>query len=219
MSRVLIIEDDRPFRATLRQILEQAGHTVFDAADGRQGLALWHREQTDVVVTDLYMPEKDGIEVLVEIKRFATPTKVIVMTGGGHRSVIDWGDSARSLGAHAVLEKPVDTAMLLTVIEDLLRQAPATHAAAPASCVINQRKHTRSAVSLPVSFGDRDRVLTGVVRDISREGCRIYCTDAATDLQYFQVQIQLVETHERIWSTSPCGGGQAMESSGWNSSK
>ncbi len=198
MPRVLIIEDDISFRATLRQILEQAGHTVFEAPDGQKGLALWHREQTDVVVTDLYMPEKDGIHVLLEIKRFATPTKVIVMCGGGLRSVIDWGDSARSLGAYAVLEKPVDTETLLTVIQDAVRQEPAAHAAAPASSVINQRKHTRSAVSLPVSFGDRDRTLTGMVLDISREGCRIHCADPVTDLQYFQVQIQL-ETRERIW--------------------
>ena len=90
MSRVLIIEDDAPLRAIFRRILEQAGHMVFDAPDGRKGMALWHREQTDVVVTDLYMPEKDGVEVLLEMKRFATQTKIVVMSGGGTKGLLEW---------------------------------------------------------------------------------------------------------------------------------
>ena len=199
MPRVLVIEDDMPLRATLRKVLEQAGHTVFDASDGRQGLALWHREQTDVVVTDLYMPEKDGIEVLLEIKRFTTPTKIVVMSGGGLRSVIDWSASVLSLGADGVIEKPFDKQKLLTVIQDVLATSPrATKQAVPSSGMTNQRKYTRSTVFLPVSFGYGDRVLNGVALDISREGCRIHCSDSATDLQYFQAQIQLVETRERI---------------------
>lgn len=62
----------------------------------------------------------------------------------------------------------------------------------------DQRKYARLAVSLPVSFGERDRMLTGVVLDISREGCRVHCTDPFTNLHYFQLQIQLVEKRERI---------------------
>jgi DNA-binding response OmpR family regulator len=199
MSRVLIVEDDAPLRAIFRQILEKAGHTVFDAAYGRKGMALWHREQTDVVVTDLYMPEKDGVEVLLEMKRYATQTKIIVMSGGGTKGLLDWSASVLSLRADGVLEKPFDKQKLLTVIQDVLAHPPATTQPVPSSRMTDQRKYTRSAVSLPVSFGDGDRVLTGVVLDISREGCRIHCTDPFTDLQYFQVQIQLVETRERIW--------------------
>lgn len=200
MSRVLIMEDDAPLRAVLRQILTMAGHTVFDAPDGCTGLALWHREQTDVVVTDLYMPEKDGVEVLLAIKRCATQTKIVVMSGGGTKGLLEWRASVLSLGADCVLEKPFDRQKLLTVIQDVLAPAPpATKQAAPSSGMTDHRKYTRSAVSLPVSFGDGDRVLTGVVLDISREGCRIHCSDPATDMEYFQVQIQLVDTHERIW--------------------
>ena len=198
MSRVLIIEDDAPLRTIFRLILEKAGHTVLDAPDGRRGLALWHREQTDVVLTDLYMPEKDGVQVLLEIKRLAAQTKIIVMSGGGTRGLLDWSASVLSLGADGVLEKPFDTQKLLTIIENVLAPAAATSQPAPCSRMTNQRKYARSAVSLPVSFGYRDRMLTGVVLDISREGCRIHCTDPATDLKYFQVQIQLQESRERI---------------------
>ena len=199
MSRVLIIEDDAPLRAVFCRILEKSGHTVCDAPDGRTGMALWHREQADVVVTDLYMPEKDGVEVLLEIKRFATETKIIVMSGGGTKGLLDWTESVLSLGADGVLKKPFDTQQLLIGIQDVLATPSLTKPAGPSSGVTDQRKHTRTAVYLPVSFGDRDRTLTGVVLDISREGCRIHCPDLVTDLQYFQVQIQLVDTHERIW--------------------
>ena len=67
MSRILVIDDDVPLRLVLRSILERAGHTVLDAPDGRTGLALWRREPTDVVVTDIFMPEQDGIEVIREM--------------------------------------------------------------------------------------------------------------------------------------------------------
>ena len=199
MSRVLIIEDEMPLRASFRQMVEEGGHTVLEAPDGRKGMALWHREQPDVVVTDLFMPEMDGVQVLQEIKRFATPTKVIVMSGGGHRSVIDWDASARMLGAHAVLKKPVDEHQLLDIIQEVVARPSDENHPVPSSGITNLRKYTRTAVSLPVSFGDPDRVLTGVVLDISREGCRIHCPDPVTDLEYFQVQIQLVKTRERIW--------------------
>jgi CheY-like chemotaxis protein len=64
MSRILIIDDEPSVRTMLRRVLEQAGHIVLEASNGHEGMALWRRERTDVVVTDLYMPETDGIEVI-----------------------------------------------------------------------------------------------------------------------------------------------------------
>ena len=83
MSRILIIDDQVSLRGALRKMLGRAGHTVFDASDGREGMALWRREQTEIVLTGLYMPEKNGV-VLLEMKRSATTTKVVMMSGGGH---------------------------------------------------------------------------------------------------------------------------------------
>lgn len=120
MSRILVIDDEVSLRGVLRRVLEQAGHTVFEASDGREGMALWRREQTDVVVTDLYMPEKDDIEVIREVRRSTMKSKLICMSGGGQREVFDWGETALSLGADAVLEKPFDQGMLLSVIQEVL---------------------------------------------------------------------------------------------------
>jgi CheY-like chemotaxis protein len=120
LSRILIIDDDVSLRKVLRRILEHAGHTVFDASDGREGVALWHRERTDVVVTDLYMPGKDGIEVILELKHCAAKPKIICMSGRGETEVFDWSTAAVSLGTDGVLVKPFDQRMLLAVIEEVL---------------------------------------------------------------------------------------------------
>lgn len=103
MSRILIIDDQVSLRGALRQMLGRAGHTVFDASDGSEGMALWRREQTETVLSGLYMPDKDGVEVLLEMKRSATTTKVVMMSGGGHavcstgvRRRVRWGPMACS---------------------------------------------------------------------------------------------------------------------------
>ena len=72
MSRILIIDDELPLRRVLRSILEQAGHTVLDAPERPRRMALWRREPTHVVLTDLFMPEKDGIHVLMEMNNVAS---------------------------------------------------------------------------------------------------------------------------------------------------
>ena len=64
MATILVIDDQEPIRALLRAALEGDGHEVLEASNGHEGMALWRRERTDVVVTDLYMPETDGIEVI-----------------------------------------------------------------------------------------------------------------------------------------------------------
>src|SRR3970040_2158823 len=105
MSRILVIDDDVSLRLVLRSILEQAGHTVFEAPDGHTGMALWHREPTDVVVTDIFMPEKEGIEVILEMKQVAAKPKIIAMSGGGHKGLLGWKPAALMLGADRVLLK------------------------------------------------------------------------------------------------------------------
>src|SRR3954463_2616213 len=114
MPRVLIIDDEESLRRMLRTMLERAGHTVLDAPDGREGMALWHRETTDVVVTDLFMPEMDGIHVLLEMKHVARKPKLIVMSGGGDRGLLDWRAEALALGADRVLMKPFDQRLFLS---------------------------------------------------------------------------------------------------------
>jgi hypothetical protein len=95
--------------------------------------------------------------------------------------------------------KPFDQQRFLAVLQEVVADAPVPREAGLRTAIPDQRKHPRVPVYFPVSFGVKERVQTGVVRDISREGCRIHCPDAAPDLQYFQVQSQLVETRETLW--------------------
>lgn len=198
MSRVLIIDDEASLRRLLRIMLERAGHTVLDAPDGREGMALWHREPTDVVVTDLFMPIRDGIHVLLGMKHVARKPKIIVMSGGGERGLLDWRADALALGADRVLVKPFDQGLFLATIHEVLTGQAAEPDAVPPSSGTDQRKSPRLAVSLPVYFSNGVLARSGTVRDISREGCRIQCPAGATDLKYFYVEIRLDELHDTL---------------------
>jgi len=143
MSRILVIDDELPLRLVLRSILERAGHTVLDAPDGRTGLALWRREPTDVVVTDIFMPEKDGIEVIREMNHVAVKPKIIAMSGGGHKGLLGWKPAALMLGANRVLVKPFDQRTLLLTVQEVLGGLPATPDAVLPSGATDQRKYPR----------------------------------------------------------------------------
>jgi CheY-like chemotaxis protein len=195
MSRILVIDDEESLRQVLRTILERAGHTVLDAPDGREGMALWRREPTDIVVTDIFMPEKDGIHVLMEMQNVATKPKIIAMSGGGQKGLLDWRAAALALGADRVLVKPFDQRTFLSTIQEVLGGLPDTQDAVLPSSATDQRKFPRVPVSLPVYFGNGVIAQSGTVVDISLEGCRIRCTGAAPNMKYFQVEIQLDEPH------------------------
>jgi CheY-like chemotaxis protein len=200
MSSILVIDDELALRRVLRSILERAGHSVLDAPEGRRGMALWRREPTDVVVTDIFMPEMDGIEVLMEMKKVATKPKIIAMSGGGAKGLLDWRTTALALGADRVLEKPFDERTFLLFIQEVLAGPADRKDAVPQSRSTDQRKFPRVPVSLPVSFGDGVMAQSGTVVDISRNGCRIRCPDAAPDLNHFQVDIRLGEPQGTLTS-------------------
>jgi len=120
MKRILLVDDDDVIRKVLPAVLQRAGFEVFLAADGRDGMRLLRSQQVDLAVVDVWMPEKDGLETLIEIRRDFPPIKVIVMSGGGQlgfRSPLDW---AKRLGADAVLEKPFSNEDLLKAVLDAL---------------------------------------------------------------------------------------------------
>ncbi len=120
MPRILIIDDEQSVRHVVRTILEQAGHTVLEAPDGRRGMALWRKESADVVVTDIFMSDKDGFEVILEIKNAATKPKIIAISGGGQSGLSDLIPTALLLGADRMLLKPFDRQTLLTTVEEVL---------------------------------------------------------------------------------------------------
>ncbi|MEO6545737.1 MAG: response regulator [Nitrospiraceae bacterium] len=198
MSRILVIDDEVSLRQVLRIILERAGHTVFEASNGHEGMAIWRREPTDVVVTDIFMPEKDGIEVILEMKNVAAKPKIIAMSGGGRKGLLDWNSTALSSGADRVLLKPFDLRTFLVAVEEVLADPADTPDVALPSSATARRAHPRFPVFLPVSFGDGVIAQNGTVVDISHEGGKIRCTGVVPQMKYFQLEIRLDNPHETL---------------------
>jgi CheY-like chemotaxis protein len=122
MARILLIEDDHSVRAVLRMSLTGVGHTVTEARNGKEGLDLFKRAGADLVITDIIMPEKEGLEVLRELKKKQIPpVKVIAISGGGvSQSAGDALRMAKLLGADQVLAKPFSNDTLIAAINEVL---------------------------------------------------------------------------------------------------
>lgn len=126
MARILLIDDDHDIRKLVLYELMAAGYEVLEASDGAQGLAIQRSSPAEVVVTDIFMPEMEGIETIRELREEFPGVKVIAITGGGRLAEKDsskphdLGVVARHLGVVAVLNKPFDTAQLLNSIESAL---------------------------------------------------------------------------------------------------
>lgn len=116
MATVLVIDDEEPIRRLLRLILTRAGHDVMEAGDGNEGLALLRDHNADLVVTDLVMPNKEGIETIMELRRAHPATPIIAISGGGHNQPCTYLDLARKLGASHVFEKPLDRHAFLEAV-------------------------------------------------------------------------------------------------------
>ena len=120
MKRILIVDDDEPFRRILRETLRLAGYVVTTAENGAVALRLFRQEPVDLVMTDLIMPEKEGIETILELLRLQVDLKIIAMSGGGCREAGDYLPIARHLGASEVLTKPFTAQDLMEAVETLL---------------------------------------------------------------------------------------------------
>ena len=125
MARILLIEDDESVRTMLQMILVHFGHTVMEAGNGNEGLEQFRRAGADLVITDIVMPEKEGIEVLLELRKEQPPVKIIAISGGGRQSATDYLHLATLLGASTVLAKPFSSAELVAAITELLPQGGA----------------------------------------------------------------------------------------------
>ena len=122
MARILIVEDDETVRDILRKALVLAGHEVEEGANGDQAVTAYRRRASDVVIMDLVMPEKDGLEAIIELRRMDPAVKVIAISGGGR--TLGPGqlylESARLFGAKRILAKPFNVAALLTAVTEVL---------------------------------------------------------------------------------------------------
>src|SRR5918996_5384004 len=98
-KRVLVIDDNPDMRRTMQALLESEGFAVSVAADGEEALRLQRERPAAVVITDIFMPGKEGIETIFELRKQFPQTKIIVMSGGSRATGMDYFDVARELGA------------------------------------------------------------------------------------------------------------------------
>lgn len=114
---ILLIDDDDLFRKALRLTLERAGHVVVEAIDGNAGLRCYRSRPFDLVITDLIMPGKEGLETIRELRSMDAGVNIIAMSGGGRIDARDYLTMAKAFGARRVLDKPFSEQDLLQAID------------------------------------------------------------------------------------------------------
>ena len=120
MTRILLIDDDAPAREMLRQMLERAGYDVVPAPSGREGLQHYQTSAIDLIITDILMPDQDGLETIQELRRLTPAAKIIAISGGGQSGLLDLLPIAEKLGAQWTLRKPLRRQELLEAIHQLV---------------------------------------------------------------------------------------------------
>ncbi|MDR3689276.1 MAG: response regulator [Fimbriimonas sp.] len=116
MARILLVDDEVEFRTLLRSLLVAEGHEVECASNGVEALETLHCSIFDLVITDLIMPEKEGIEMMMELRKESPKLKIIAMTGGGFGSANDYLSFAKALGAVKTLAKPFTRDEILAAV-------------------------------------------------------------------------------------------------------
>jgi DNA-binding response OmpR family regulator len=121
VATILLIDDDPLVAFTVERMLESGGFAVIRAGDGEKGLEILQSSKVDLVITDIIMPVKEGIETIREIRELDSSLPVIAVSGGGHGSGGNYLRMAQALGATEVLAKPFDQAELLAAVKRCLK--------------------------------------------------------------------------------------------------
>jgi len=120
MATILIIDDNPDILRSLRRALESKGHEVMEDADGHAALRHFAGHPADLIITDIYMPEMDGIQFIMRVKEAFPEARVIAMSGGGALAGKQVLAAAEGLGVDAVLEKPLDVGTLWATVDRVL---------------------------------------------------------------------------------------------------
>ncbi len=127
MARITVIDDHDAIRTAVRRALEPAGHEVWEAADGLAGLKLLAERGADVVITDIFMPEQDGIVTVRRIRKEFPSVKIIAMSGGDSTGRLDLRKDAELLGAKKSLGKPFTPGDLVRAVREVLEPDSPAH--------------------------------------------------------------------------------------------
>ncbi len=117
MPSILIIDDDASIRDSLRRTLHKEGYTILEASEGRGGLKQLEHSLADLILLDMFMPDKDGLETIGELRRTHPGIRIIAMSGGGFKGTVDVLHVATKLGARRTLAKPFTREQLLEAVK------------------------------------------------------------------------------------------------------
>jgi len=122
MGRILVIDDDQQLRDVMSRVLQRAGHTVFEAENGRAGMRSYREHGADLIITDIFMPERDGLETILQLRREFPGVKIVAVSGGDRTGRIDLREEARLFGALRTLHKPFAPGELVQVVAEVLEE-------------------------------------------------------------------------------------------------
>jgi len=119
MAKILVIDDEEQIRGLLKRVFQNQGHRVITADNGAVGLKMMAQELFDLVITDIFMPEKEGMETIIEIKRDYPTVKILAVSGGDSQGY-DYLPMTKPLGADACLNKPFSNEDIVRLVDGLL---------------------------------------------------------------------------------------------------
>ncbi len=122
MARILIIDDEDELRSMLRRMLEQVGHEVTEAVNGTEGIQSYEQDRPDLIITDIIMPEKEGVETIIALRRADPDLPIIAISGGGRLEATDFLTMAKKLGARHTLSKPFRRDQLLEAVGECIAE-------------------------------------------------------------------------------------------------
>lgn len=121
MAKILVVDDDEMVRKTVTAFLQQAGHSVITADDGREAIGRVSDCALDLVITDILMPERDGLELIAWLRRRGATIRILAMSGGGRTRSMEFLPAAASFGATATIKKPFTRDQFISKVTELLR--------------------------------------------------------------------------------------------------
>ena len=121
VPKILIIDDEEQIRLVLKEMLERFGYEVLEATNGEEGLALQREKAADLIITDIIMPDKEGLETIRELRREFPEVNIIAISGGGQIGSDQYLKAAKQFGAMCTLQKPVGLEQLRQEVHRLLK--------------------------------------------------------------------------------------------------
>ncbi len=120
MAKILVLDDEPSILLMIKKMLEREGHEVDLAMNGMEGMELFEKNKPDLVITDIIMPEKEGLETILELRKKHPELKIIAISGGGRIGPQGYLPSAKYLGADMVFQKPLVQKEFIQAVATLL---------------------------------------------------------------------------------------------------